>query len=91
MENIPSLLSLSLSFCRLRFLSFSFFFTFYLLHNISLSPSLSLSLALSLWLFLNSFDDAAIQLLLCGVVSSITLPSPHAPSIKLKLVSLNRG
>ena len=60
-------LTLSVSLCRLGFLSFSFSFTFSLYHTQSLSLSLSLS-------FLNSFVDAALQLLLCGVMASfITL------------------
>ena len=47
----------SFSLRRLGFLSFSFSFTFYLSHSISLSL----------------FVDASLQLLLCGVMSSLVL------------------
>ena len=65
MEQIPS--SLPLLLCWLAFLFFSFSITFILALSLSLSLSLSL---------LNPFADAALQRLLCGVMSSsITLIS----------------
>ena len=69
MEKILSSLSLSLSLSVLVGVSFLLF----LFHVLSRTLSLSLSLSLSL---LNSFVDAALQRLLCGVrSSSITLTS----------------
>ena len=73
MERILSSLSLSpcVCVCWLEFLPFAFSLTF----------NLSLSLPLSL---LNSFVDAALQRLLCGVMSSsITLFSGPFNQVKL--------
>ena len=66
----------SLYLCPLGFLSFSFSFTFYLSVSLSLSSTL---------LLMPHFS--------CCYVAwrHHLLPSPKAPSIKLKLASLNRG
>ena len=75
MQNIPTLSPFLL-----------FGFSFFLVHVLSLAHYLSLSLALSLTLLLMTRFSC------CYVASCHHLiPSPHAPTIKLNLVSLNYG